>query len=101
MRGFAGLVMAVLVATATLSVSPAWARTVRFETAVNLTDRTEPAIKQALMEAFDTSMRGAVAMGLSHIRVDRIQILQESVVLAMIATDEDDDDQAPDNARDQ
>jgi len=97
---FAGLIAAVLVTT-TLSVSPAWARTVRFETAVNLTDRSEPAIKQALMQAFDTSMRGAVAMGLSHIRVDRIQVLQGSVVLAMIATDEDDDDQAPDNARDE
>ena len=100
MRVFAGLIAAVLVTTA-LSVSPAWARTVRFETAVNLTDRSEPAIKQALMQAFDTSMRGAVAMGLPHIRVDRIQVLQGSVVLAMIATDEDDDDQAPDNARDE
>ncbi len=100
MRVFAGIIEAVWV-TRALSGSPRWARTVRFDTAVNLTDRSEPAVKQALMEAFDTSMRGAVAMGLSHIRVDRIQILQESVVLAMIATDEDDDDQAPDNARDQ
>ena len=64
-------------------------------------DRSDPAVKQALMEAFDTSMRGAVAMGLPHIRVDGIQVLQDAVVLAMIATDEDDDNEAPDNTRDQ
>jgi hypothetical protein len=33
--------------------------------------------------------------------VDGIQLLHDSVVLATIATDEDDDDEAPDNARDQ
>jgi len=53
------------------------------------------------MQAVDTSMRGAVAMGLPHIRVDGIQVLQDAVVLAMIATDEDDDNEAPDNTRDQ
>jgi hypothetical protein len=46
-------------------------------------------------------MRGAVAMGFSHIRVDGIQVLPNVVVLATIATDEDDDDEAPDNTRDQ
>lgn len=44
---------------------------------------------------------GGVAMGLPHVRVDEIEVLQDSVVLAMIATDKDDDIEAPDNARDQ
>lgn len=100
MRVLAGLVAAILAAMA-LTVQPASARVVRIETAVSLTDRSDPAVKQALMEAFQTSMRGAVAMGLSTIRVDGIQLLHDSVVLATIATDEDDDDEAPDNARDQ
>ena len=100
MRVLAGLVAAALVMTV-LWVSAASARVVRMETSVSLTDRSDPAIKQALMEAFDTSMRGAVAMGLPHIRVDGIQVLQDAVVLAMIATDEDDDNEAPDNTRDQ
>ena len=100
MRVLAGLVAAILAAMA-LAVQPASARVVRIETAVSLTDRSDPAVKQALMEAFQTSMRGAVAMGLSTIRVDGIQLLHDSVVLATIATDEDDDDEAPDNARDQ
>ena len=99
-RVYAGLA-AVVVVMAGLSVSTASARVVRMETAVSLTDRSDPAVKQALMEAFDTSMRGAVAMGLPHIRVDGIQVLQDAVVLAMIATDEDDDNEAPDNTRDQ
>lgn len=100
MRVLAGLVAAILAAMA-LAVQPASARVVRIETAVSLTDRSDPAVKQGLMEAFQTSMRGAVAMGLSTIRVDGIQLLHDSVVLATIATDEDDDDEAPDNARDQ
>jgi hypothetical protein len=99
-RVLAGLVAAILAAMA-LTVQPTSARVVRIETAVSLTDRSDPAVKQALMEAFQTSMRGAVAMGLSTIRVDGIQLLHDSVVLATIATDEDDDDEAPDNARDQ
>ena len=99
MRVAAGLMAALVMAT--VAVSPASARVVHMQTAVSLTDRSDPAIKQALMEAFDTSMRGAVAMGLPHIRVDGIQVLQDAVVLAMIATDEDDDNEAPDNTRDQ
>jgi len=101
-RAMAGLVVAVVMATV-VAVSPASARVVRMETVVSLTDRSDPGVKQALREAFDTSMRGAVAMGFSRIRVDAIQVLQDTVVLATVATDEDDDDddEAPDNARNQ
>jgi len=84
-----------------IAVSPAWARVLRMQTVVSLTDRSDPAVKQALREAFDTSLRGAVAMGFSRIRVDAIQVLQDTVVLATVATDGDDDDEAPENARDQ
>jgi Na+/H+-translocating membrane pyrophosphatase len=80
-------------------VAPASARVVRMETSVNLTDRSDPAVKQALKEAFDTSMRGAVAMGFTRIRVDGFQVRQDTVVLATVATDEDDDDDTSDNTR--
>ena len=80
-------------------VSPALARVVRMETSVNLTDRSDPAVKQALKEAFDTTMRGAVAMGFTRIRVDGFQVRQDTVVLATVATDEDDDDDTSDNTR--
>jgi len=88
LAGLVALGMATIVA-----VSPAWARVVRMQTVVSLTDRSDPAVKQALREAFDTSLRGAVAMGFSRIRVDAIQVLQDTVVLAMVATDGDDDDE--------
>ena len=96
----AALIAALLV-TVTTYASPAWARFVRMQTVVTLTDHSDPGVKQALMDAFDTSMRGAVAMGFSHIRVDGIQVLTNVVVLATIASDEDDEDVAPDNTRDQ
>jgi Na+/H+-translocating membrane pyrophosphatase len=80
-------------------VSPALARVVRMETSVNLTDRSDPSVKQALKEAFDTSMRGAVAMGFTRIRVDGFQVRHDTVVLATVATDEDDDDDTSDNTR--
>jgi len=97
LAGFALLLMMV----GFIAVPPAWARVVRMQTVVNLTDRSDPAVKQAVKEAFDMSLRGAVAMGFAQIRVDGIQVLQDSVVLATVATDEDDDDEGPDNARDQ
>ena len=99
MRALAGL-MALMMATV-VAVPPALARVVRMQTVVSLTDRSDPAVKQALMEAFDTSLRGAVAMGFARIRVDGIQVLQDVVVLATVASDEDDDDEAPDNTRNQ
>jgi hypothetical protein len=41
-------------------------------------------------------------MGFSRIRVAGIQVLQDSVVLATVATDRDNnDDEAPDTERDQ
>jgi hypothetical protein len=61
-----------------IGVPPAWARVVRMQTVVSLTDRSDPAVKQALKEAFDMSLRGAT-----------------------VATDEDGENEGPDNARDQ
>jgi Na+/H+-translocating membrane pyrophosphatase len=90
-----------LMMTGFIAVASAWAREVRMQTIVNLTDRSDPAVKQAVKEAFDISLRGAVAMGFAQIRVDGIQILNDALVLATVATDENDDDESPDNARDQ
>jgi hypothetical protein len=73
-RALAGHVV-VLVMVTTVAVSQAAARVVRMQTVVHLTDRSDPAVK--------------------------IQVLQDTVVLATVATHEDDDDEAPDNARNQ
>ena len=49
------------------------------------------AIKQAIREAFEISVRGALAMGLRHVSVDGARVLSDAVVLALVATDEVDD----------
>src|SRR5206468_10903584 len=54
-------------------------------------NRSEPSVKHALREAFEISVRGALAMGLKHMRVDGARVLPDAVILAMVATDEDDD----------
>jgi hypothetical protein len=100
-RLVAGFVTLLVVAMVVVGASPAWPREVRMQTTVSLNDRSEPTVKEALREAFDTCLRGAVAMGFSRVRVDAIQVLQDTVVLATVATDEDHDDEAPENARDQ
>ena len=84
--------------TLCVAVSPVSARVVRMETKVALEDHSEPSIRQALREAFQTAVRGAIAMGFSRVLVDGARVLPDAVVLAMVATDEDDD---ADDARDQ
>jgi len=76
-RRIAGFGLLLMMA-GSIGVPPAWARVVRMQTVVSLTDRSDPAVKQALKEAFDMSLRGAT-----------------------VATDEDGEDEGPDNARDQ
>ena len=44
-----------------------------------------------MREAFEISVRGALAMGLEHMRVDGTRVLPDAVILAMIATDEEDE----------
>jgi hypothetical protein len=74
-----------------LATSPVSAGVVRTETTVALYDHSEPSIRQAAREAFETSVRGAIAMGFSRVWVDEARVLPAAVVLAMVATDEDDD----------
>lgn len=92
------LVAASLLAAAL--VTPAWARTVRFEATVPLVDHSEAAVNAAIQQAVETSVQGATAMGLSWIWVDGARLLSDSLVVRMVATDEDpgDDDVAPDFA---
>ncbi len=96
MRTFVWLTAASL--TLCVATSPVLARVVRMETKVALEDQSEPSIRQALREAFQTAVRGAIAMGFSRVWVDGARVLPDAVVLAMVATDEDDD---ADEARDQ
>ncbi|HTY80446.1 MAG TPA: hypothetical protein VMI34_21640 [Candidatus Bathyarchaeia archaeon] len=74
-------------------VTPVWARTVRIETTVALSDHSEETITRAITQAVETAVRGATAMGLSWIWVDGARVLSDTLVLRMTATDDDPDDQ--------
>ena len=72
--------------------APAWARTVKIETAVPLSDDAPESLEKAFTEALDTTVRGAVAMGFSWIRLDGARVLEHSAVVRMVATDDESED---------
>ena len=81
-------VVSLLVLALASSVS---ARVIRLETAVALTDHSEPAIQRAFQRALETSVRGVIAMGLSSMWVDDASVLGDVVIIRLIATDEEDE----------
>ncbi len=85
--------LCVALALALVTPAPAWARVVKIETSAPLSDHSDGAIEQALKGALDTCVRGATAMGLSWIWLDRALVLTDKVVVLMIATDEDIEDE--------
>lgn len=91
MTRWTSLVAASLLAAAL--VTPAWARTVRIETTVPLVDHSEATLNLAMQQAVETTVQGATAMGLSWIWVDGARLLSDSLVVRMIATDDEPDDE--------
>ena len=73
-------------------VTPAWARTVRIETTVPLTDHSDEAVNRAMRQAVAKSVQGATAIGMSKMRIDGAWVLSDTLVLWMVATDGDTDD---------
>ena len=80
-------------------VAPAWARTVRIETTVPLTDHSEEGLNRAMRQAVAKSVQGATAIGMSRMRFDGAWVMSDTLVLWMVATDgdSDDDDEATDS----
>ena len=68
-------------------VSPAFARVASIETAVPLADDSEPAMDAAVAEAVDTVVRGARAMGLTHIQLTHSAVVEHALVIRILATD--------------
>jgi len=90
MRGFAVVaILATLIAPAMAS-----ARVVTIETTAALSDLSDRSIEGALENAVDTCVRGAAAMGLTSIWLDRALVLTDKVVIKMTASDEEADQSA-------
>ena len=96
MKNVASFVLTMLLAM-TL-ISPAWRRTVLIETTVPLADDSEETLKRAMNQAIQRAVQGATALGLSWVRVDGAQVFSNALMLRMIATDGEpnDDDGEPD-----
>src|SRR5256712_8867962 len=71
---------------------PVRARVGKIEAEEPLPDRSDQAVEGALQGALDRCVRGATAMGLSWIWLDRALVLTDKVIVSMVATDDDVDD---------
>ena len=71
---------------------PAWARVVTIQTSAPLSDHSDQEIERALKGALDSCVRGATAMGLSYIRLDGASVLTDKVIVRMVATDDEVED---------
>ena len=72
-----------------LMVSPVWARVATIETSAPLRDHAEQSVDAALQDAVETALRGAVAMGLSWVKINRALVLENMVTVQLLATDTD------------
>jgi hypothetical protein len=68
-------------------VVPADARVAVIVTAVTLADDSERALDAAVAEAIDTVARGARAMGLTHLKLKKVVIVEHTVVVGVLASD--------------
>jgi hypothetical protein len=76
------LMMVMLLASSTL------ARVAMIETAAPIKNHTEDAVKAAIQEAVDTAAKGAVAMGLPWVQLRDAEVLEDTIAIQVVATDE-------------
>src|SRR5262245_47325550 len=69
------------------SASPVVAAMAVIETATRLEERSNDGVKAAVVTAVETAARGAKAMGLSQITVRGVRVVQEMVIVQVLATD--------------
>jgi hypothetical protein len=70
----------------------AHAETVTIEASAALADRTDAALDGALGRAIETTIRSAAAMGFTMVRFDRAIVLDDRVVVRIVASDGAEDD---------
>jgi hypothetical protein len=82
----------ILVGTVAL---PSFAQVAVITTTAPLADHSEVTVDAAVKLAIQTAARGAVAMGLPHLRLHRALILQDAVMVEVVAADADASDDSP------
>jgi hypothetical protein len=93
--------VAVAIVVALAMASPAFARMAAIQTAVPLEDQSQSSIETAAKQAVETAVKGAVAMGLPQVQLRRAVVVQNMVVIQIVATDDaaDREDQRPEGMR--
>jgi hypothetical protein len=74
---------------------PAWARVVGFTSAAPLPDTSDASLERAIRMAVDQCVQEATAMGLSWIALHDATVKGDSIVIHMVATDEESEGDAP------
>jgi hypothetical protein len=79
--------------------SPSFADFATIETTAPLADHSPASIDAALRKAVRTALQGAMAMGFQHVHLRHVVIVGETMVIQLLATDSDaDDDSVPEEA---
>src|SRR5262249_4378522 len=81
--GAASAVLLIVLASA----SPVAAGMAGIETATKVDEHSNDGVKAAVVTAVETAARGAKAMGLPQITVRGVRVLQEIVIVQILATD--------------
>jgi hypothetical protein len=87
----------VLTTVILVAASPAPARVAAIETSAPLADHSEEAIRSALTDAVVNAVKGAVAMGLTWVRLRNAAVLDDAVTVLIVATDTEQDAEAADS----
>ena len=82
---------------ATTWVGPVWGHMVRIETTVLLADHSDETLWRATQRAIENAVQRAKTLGLPSYWIDDAWVLEDAVVLWMIATDDDPEDDAKDD----
>ncbi len=80
--------LAAALALLLFGTSPALAKVAMIETAAPIKDQSEESVKAALKEAVDIAAKGAVAMGLPWVQVRDARVLEDTVAIQVLATDQ-------------
>ena len=78
-------------------VAPAWGRMVRIETTAPLADQSDETLWRATQRAIESAVQRAKTLRLRSYWIDDAWVLEDAVVLWMIATDDDPEDDPKDD----
>src|SRR5262245_24200236 len=92
LAGRGGLVVVLTLAAAVFLAGGAQAETVTIEASAALADRSDAALDGALGLAIEATIRSAAAMGFTMVRFDRAIVLDDRVVVRIVAGDSAEDD---------